>query len=161
MKHAAPRYAPWSADEASNIVTVESVRAGALLPVLHALQAHFGHVPDQAVPIIAEVMNLSRADVHGVVTFYHDFKHEPQGRHVLKICRAEACQARGGDAIADAAQKKLGIGFGETTPDRRVTLEATYCLGLCSCGPNAMLNGAPVARVDNAKLDRLLSETKV
>jgi formate dehydrogenase subunit gamma len=159
VKHAAPRYQPWSADEASAIVSAESSREGALLPVLHALQATFGYIPDAAVPIIAQVMNLSRAEVHGVITFYHDFKNAPQGKHVLKICRAEACQARGGETIAERAEQKLGIAFGETTPDKRVTLEATYCLGLCACGPNAMLNGEPIARIDNAKLDSLLVET--
>ena len=159
MKHAAPRYQPWSADEASAIVAAESAREGALLPVLHALQATFGYVSDEAVAIVAQRLNLSRAEVHGVVTFYHDFKHKPQGRHVLKICRAEACQARGGEKIAAHAARKLGIAFGETTRDKRVTLEATYCLGLCSCGPNAMLNGTPIARVDGAKLDALLAET--
>ncbi len=159
MKHAAPRYQPWSADEASAIVSTESAREGALLPVLHKLQETFGHVPDAAVPVIAQVMNLSRAEVHGVVTFYHDFKHAPQGKHVLKICRAEACQSRGGEDIAARASKLLGIAFGETTTDKRVTLEAIYCLGLCACGPSAMLNGAPVARVTDAKLDSLIAET--
>ena len=160
VKHAAPRYQPWSAEEASAIIAAEASREGGLIPILHELQATFGHVPDDAVPIVAKILNLSRAEVHGVVTFYHDFKNAAQGKHVLKICRAEACQARGGEAIAERAENKLGIAFGETTPDKRVTLEATYCLGLCACGPSAMLNGAVIARVDNAKLDSLLAETK-
>lgn len=110
-------------------------------------------------PVIAQALNLSRAEVHGVVTFYHDFKSEPRGRRVLKLCRAEACQAAGGDALASHAQSRLGVDFGSTTADGRVTLEPVYCLGLCSVSPSAMLDGRLVGRLDQNKLDALIAET--
>ena len=115
-------------------------REGATLPILHALQEVFGFVPDEAIPMVAEALNLSRAEVHGVVTFYHDFRKEPPGRRVLKLCRAESCQAAGGDALAARAEETLGVTMGETTADGRVTLEAVYCLGLCHSAPAAMLD---------------------
>ena len=120
-----------------------------MLPILHALQEAFGCVPEVAVPMVAEALNLTRAEVHGIVTFYHDFRREPPGRHVLKICRAEACQAAGCDALAAAAQSRLGIEIGDTTPDGRVTLEAVYCLGLCATAPSAMLDDRVVGRLDH------------
>ena len=128
-----------------------------MLPILHALQEAFGHVPEAAVPMIAEALNLSRAEVHGVVTFYHDFRREPPARHVLKLCRAEACQAAGGDALAARAEARLGIALGNTTPDERVTLEPIYCLGLCATAPSAMLDGRVVGRLDEKRLDALLA----
>src|SRR5690606_3512476 len=104
---------------------------GPLLPVLHAVQEAFGHVPREALPMIAERLNLSRAEVYGTFSFYHDFRDRPAGRHVLKLCRAEACQAMGGDRLAERLQERLGIGWGETTADGALTLEAVYCLGMC------------------------------
>lgn len=127
----------------------------ALLPVLHSLQEQLGHIPDAAVPLIAAALNVSRADVHGVVTFYHDFRRQPAGRHVVKLCRAESCQARGGAAIEQAAQAALGVAMGETRRDGQVSLEPVYCLGLCAIGPNALVDGAPVAAIDAAALDRI------
>jgi formate dehydrogenase subunit gamma len=103
-------------------------------------------------------LNLSRAEVHGVLTFYHDFRQQPAGRHVLKLCRAESCQARGSDALAARAEARLGVAFGGTTADGRVTLEPVYCLGLCSVSPSAMLDGKIVARLDEKKLDTVLAE---
>src|ERR1700730_6848063 len=126
-----PSYESWDAERAAEIISKNLAHEGPTLPILHALQEAFGHVPEAAVPILAEALNLSRAEVHGVVTFYHDFRREPPGRHVLKLCRAEGCQAAGGDALAAAAQSRLGIEIGHTPPDGRVTLEALYCLGLC------------------------------
>jgi formate dehydrogenase subunit gamma len=131
---------------------------GMLLPLLHALQDAFGYIDDALVPHVAEALNLSRADVHGVVTFYHDFRRRPAGRHVVKLCRAESCQARGGRAIEQAAVERLGVAMGETSADGRVTLEPVYCLGLCATGPNAMVDGVPVSRIDSAKLDRLAAQ---
>ena len=131
---------------------------GALLPLLHALQDEFGYIDDALVPHVAEALNLSRADVHGVVTFYHDFRRRPAGRHVVKLCRAESCQARGGRAIEQAAVERLGVAMGATSADGRVTLEPVYCLGLCATGPNAMVDGVPVSRIDSAKLDRLAAQ---
>ena len=133
---------------------------GAGLPILHALQETFGCVPDEAVPLVAEALNLSRAEIHGTVTFYHDFRKEPAGRRVLKLCRAESCQAAGGDALAARAEEKLGVAMGETTLDRRVTLEPVYCLGLCHSSPAAMLDNHVFGMLDEAKLDQLVKEAQ-
>ncbi|MYZ49604.1 formate dehydrogenase subunit gamma [Propylenella binzhouense] len=140
------------------IIAAHRETEGAALPILLAVQEALGHVPDAAIAPIAAALNLSRAEIHGVLTFYHDLRREPPGRHVLKLCRAEACQASGGRALEAAAQARLGVDFGETTPDGRVTLEAAYCLGLCASGPAALVDGRPVARLDRARLDALLAE---
>jgi NADH:ubiquinone oxidoreductase 24 kD subunit len=129
---------------------------GSLLPILHAVQAAFGHVPQEALPVIAKDLNITRAEAHGVMSFYHDFRENPAGRTVLKLCRAEACQSVGADALADHARGKLGIDWHETTPDGAVTLEPVFCLGLCACGPAAMVDGKLVGRADTAKLDKIL-----
>lgn len=131
-----------------------------LLEILHAVQGELGCVPETAQRLIAETLNLSRAEVHGVTSFYHDFRSEPRGRHTLRICRAEACQSMGGEANALKAQQLLGIDFGETTKDGAVTLEAVYCLGLCACAPAAMVDGKPIGRVDSERLDALVAETR-
>ncbi len=128
---------------------------GGLLPLLHALVEEFGHIDDLVVPKVADALNVSRAEVHGVVTFYHDFRRVPPGRHVVKLCRAESCQARGGAAIEAQAAAVLGVAMGSTRADGQVTLEAVYCLGLCAIGPNALVDGVPVARIDAAVLDRI------
>jgi formate dehydrogenase subunit gamma len=130
---------------------------GALLPLLHALQAEFGYIDDALVPHVAEALNLSRADVHGVVTFYHDFRRRPAGRHVVRLCRAESCQARGGAAIERAAVDRLGVTMGATSSDGRISLEPVYCLGLCAIGPNALVDGVPVSRIDDGALDRIIA----
>jgi formate dehydrogenase subunit gamma len=131
---------------------------GALLPLLHAVQEAIGHVPDAAVPLIASALNITRAEVHGVITFYHDYRRAPAGRHVVKLCRAEACQARGGAAIEAAAAERLGVAMGETRADGRVTLEPVYCLGLCAIGPNALVDGRPIAKLDAMALDRIVAQ---
>jgi formate dehydrogenase subunit gamma len=153
-----PSYAPWDADTARAIIAEKQAMPGAMLPILHALQAEFGYIDREAEPLIADILNLSRAEVHGVVTFYHDYRPQPAGRHVLKLCRAESCQARGSDALAARAEARLGVAFGGTTADGRVTIEPVYCLGLCSVSPSAMLDGKVVARLDEKKLDTLLAE---
>jgi formate dehydrogenase subunit gamma len=122
------------------------------------LQDTFGYIDQATEPMIAEALNISRAEVHGVFTFYHDFRGEPAGRHILKLCRAEACQAVGGDALAARAQTRLGIAFGGTTADGRVTLEPVYCLGLCSVSPSAMIDGRIIGRLDDKKLDAIVAE---
>ncbi len=127
---------------------------------MHALQETFGCVPEDAVPLIAEALNLSRAEIHGSVTFYHDFRKAPAGRRVLKLCRAESCQAAGGDALAARAEAKLGVAMGETTLDNRVTLEPVYCLGLCHSSPAAMLDKHVFGMLDEAKLDALVKEAQ-
>jgi formate dehydrogenase subunit gamma len=153
-----PSYTPWDAEAARAMITQRQSVPGALIPILHALQEEFGYIDRDAEPLIADILNLSRAEVHGVVTFYHDFRQEPAGRHVLKLCRAESCQACGSEALAARAEARLGIAFGATTADGGVTLEPVYCLGLCSVSPAAMLDGKVVARLDEKKLDALLAE---
>jgi formate dehydrogenase subunit gamma len=126
---------------------------GPLLEILHAVQNQLGCVPPDAVPSIAAALNLSRAEVHGVISFYHHFRERPSGTNVLQLCRAEACQSMQGDGIAEFAKRRLGVGFGETREDGVVTLEAVYCLGLCACAPAAMLNGEPIGRISRAIID--------
>jgi formate dehydrogenase subunit gamma len=130
---------------------VQEFRAleGPLLPILHGIQHEFGYVPQESLQVIAEELNLSRAEVHGVVTFYHDYRRQPAGRHVLKLCQAEACQSMGSEAVAARIKQLLGIGFHETARDGSVTLEPVYCLGLCACAPSAMLDGEVIGRLDD------------
>jgi formate dehydrogenase subunit gamma len=142
------------------IIADHAALEGPLLPILHAVQAAFGHIPRDALPVIADKLNLSRAEVHGVMSFYHDFREDKAGRHVLKLCRAEACQAMGADRVAAHARGKLGIEWHQTTQDGAVTLEPVFCLGLCACGPAAMVDGRVVGRVDEARVDELLAEVR-
>ncbi len=130
---------------------------GPLLPLLQEVQARLGCVPPEAVPPIAQALQLSRAEVHGVLSFYHDLRSEPGGRHILQICRAEACQAMGSRQLEQYARDALGVDFGETTGDGSITLEAVYCLGNCACSPSVRLDDEVYARVDAAKLDALLA----
>ncbi|GGW29372.1 formate dehydrogenase subunit gamma [Gemmobacter lanyuensis] len=153
-------------DDAAIIARVNEILAahqgmeGSLLPILHAIQEAFGYVPQAALPIIAQDLSLTKAEVHGVMSFYHDFRENPAGRHVLKLCRAEACQSMGADDLAAHAQNKLGIEWHETTKDGAVTLEPVFCLGLCACAPAAMVDGRLVGRVDAARFDALLEEVR-
>lgn len=149
---------PWSEGRTREIVQTHAGREGPLMPILHDLQHAFGCVPEEAVPVIADELNLSRADVHGVVTFYHDFRREPAGKHVLKLCRAEACQAMGCESLVSRAEKALGVTCGDTSADGRVTLETVYCLGLCATAPSAMIDGKVVGRLDTSKLDTIIKE---
>jgi formate dehydrogenase subunit gamma len=144
---------PWSAARAAELIEQHRSQAGACLPILHALQEEFGHVPAEAVPLVAEALNLSRAEVHGVVSFYHDFRKTAPGRHVLKLCRAEACQAMGADALATKVEARFGVEFGGTSADGRLTLEPVFCLGNCACGPAAMLDERILGRTDLAKIE--------
>ena len=147
-----------TADEQRVLAIVERHRHrdGPLIEVLHEVQSEFGCIPPGAVAAIARGLNLSRAEVHGVVTFYHHFRTRPPGRHVLQVCRAESCQAAGGKAIEAHAKARLGIDFGQTTADGRFTLEAVYCLGLCACSPAAMLDDEVHGRVTRESLDALI-----
>ncbi|WP_405930427.1 NAD(P)H-dependent oxidoreductase subunit E [Streptomyces sp. NBC_00827] len=131
---------------------------GALLPVLHAVQAELGHVPQEAIPVLADEFNLSRADVHGVVTFYHDFRREPAGRNTVRICRAEACQALGANSLVGYA-REAGLSLGETTADGAVTVEQVFCLGNCALGPAVEVNGRLHGRVSPAGLGAILNGT--
>lgn len=130
---------------------------GALMPILHALQAEFGFIEEGALPIVADVLNLTRAEVYGVVSFYHDFRRAPAGRHVVRLCRAEACQSAGGETLAAHAEQVLGVATGDTTADGSITLEAVYCLGLCAVAPSAIIDGRVVGRLDVERIDTLLA----
>ena len=129
---------------------------GALLPLLHAIQGEVGYVPDSVVAIIAGGLNLSRAEVHGVISFYHDFKTHPVGRNTVQICRAEACQSMGSRLLEAHAKETLGIDYHETTADGNITLEPVYCLGNCACSPSVRVNDDIVARVDQDRFDELV-----
>ena len=142
----------------AEILSRHAQQEGPLLPILHSVQAEFGFIPGDVVQIIADHLNITRAEVHGVITFYHDFRDAPAGKHIVKICRAEACQAVGGNAISERAFEKLGVSWHGTTANGAVTLEPVYCLGLCACAPAAMVDNKVVGRVDAAKLDKLLAE---
>lgn len=133
---------------------------GPLLPILHAVQDEFGFVPTDSLPVIAKALNISNAEAHGVVTFYHDYRSQPAGRHVLKLCQAEACQSMGSDQVAAMVKSALGIGFHETARDGSVTLEPVYCLGLCACAPAAMLDGQVIGRVDAETVDEIVAEIR-
>lgn len=150
----------WDADRAAARIEAMRHEPGALLPILHALNEEFGYIDEAAVALIARALNLSRAEVHGVVSFYHDFREAPPGAHVLKLCRAEACQSMGADALAVDARARLGIGWGETTADGRFTLEPVFCLGLCACAPAAMLDGKVIGALDRERLGALLDRTR-
>ncbi len=147
-----------AADAASQIAAEHGNRPDALIEILHQIQHDLGHVPEETIPALADALNLSRAEVHGVVTFYHDFRREPAGRHVLKLCRAEACQSMGSDALVAHVEARLGVKCGSTSADGRVTFEPVYCLGLCATAPSAMIDGKIVGRMNASKLDRMLKE---
>jgi formate dehydrogenase subunit gamma len=148
---------PWDDVKAHALIEAHTHRPGGLLPALHAVQGEYGFVGDLAIKLLAEIFNISRAEVYGVVTFYHDFRTTaPLGRHVVKLCRAEACQAVGCNALHADVQKYLGIGWHETTGDGRFTLEPVFCLGLCASGPSAMIDDEPVAKLTAEKLTALL-----
>lgn len=144
---------------ARSVFKRHSTQEGALLPILHDLQEEFGYVPKAALPLLAENLNISRAEVYGVVTFYHDFHLEPHGEHTITLCSAEACQSVGSRRLAEHAKARLSLDWGETSPDGRVTLKQTFCLGLCACGPAAMIDDKPVARLTPQKLDAIMAET--
>ena len=146
----------WDAESGRDIVRAHKHLDGALLPILHALQDHFGYVDAAAVPVIADELNLSRAEVHGVVTFYHDFRDHAPGEHVVKICRAEACQSAGGRDSEARAKQRLRTDFHETSADGRYTLEPVYCFGNCACAPAAMIDGRLHGRVTPQRFDQLI-----
>jgi len=147
-------------DAIDEILTRMAKTEGALLPILHAIQAVEGYVPAEVVPRIADALNVSRAEVHGVISYYHHFRQKPAGKVVVQICRAEACQAVGADAFAHDAVKVLGCDFHETTKDGAVTLEPVYCLGHCACGPSAMINNDVHARMTIERLKTLVERAR-
>ena len=148
---------PREADTVRRIVGEHLGRPGPLLEVLHAVQAELGCIPAGAVPLVAEGLNLSRAEVHGVVTFYHYFRESKPGRHTVSLCQAEACQSMGAQSLTEHARRRLGIDFHETTADGRFTLEPVYCLGNCACSPAAMIDGRLCGRLTPQGFDALIA----
>jgi formate dehydrogenase subunit gamma len=149
----------WDAGRAQAIIDAHAKLEGASLPILHALQDEFGYIHAEALPLIAETLNLSRAEVVGVVHFYHDFRHEPPGRHTLKVCRAEACQSLGCESLVEHLSE-AGIVLGETTADGAITADTVYCLGNCALGPSVMLDGRLYGRVTPSRADQLLATAR-
>lgn len=145
-------------DTVAQLVDDLKHKEGALLPVLHAVQDAVGFIPPAAVQVIAEGLNLSRAEVHGVVSFYHYFRSTPPGRHIVQLCRAEACQSMNARALEAHAKDRLGIGFHQTTPDGRFSFEPVYCLGNCACSPAVMIDGRLYGRITPSRFDELVSE---
>ena len=151
----------WNEEEALQRIRALQDLPGAMLPILHSLQEEFGYIDDAAIPLIADALNLSRAEVVGVIHFYHDFRHEPGGRHTLKVCRAEACQSMGCDSLVEYLQQRLGVGMGETTIDGSITLQAVYCLGNCALAPAVMLDADLYGRVSPGKADGLIKAVRM
>lgn len=133
-------------------------KPGAMLPILHGIQDRIGYVPEVAVPIIADALQQTRAEVHGVISFYHHFRTHPAGAHVVYVCRAEACQALGSRQLEGHVKKKLGVDYHQTTPDGEFTLEPVYCLGNCACGPSLRVNDDIHGRMTTARFDGLVDE---
>jgi len=150
------QHTPWSAQVAAETISAQSARRGPLLPVLHALQETFGYVDPRAVPLVAAALNLSRADVHGVLTFYSDLRSTPPGRVRVQVCRGEACQAVGGHGLAEHATRAFGLDFGQTAADGSLTLDEVFCLGNCALGPTVTVNGHLHGRVQQGRLDQLV-----
>jgi formate dehydrogenase subunit gamma len=138
-----------------NVLDRHAGTEGAALPVLHDIQEALGFIPAEAVPLVAAALNRTRAEIHGVLTFYHDFRTAPPARHVVRLCQAEACQSMGAAAVATAMAGRIGVSMGETSADGRVALEAVYCLGLCACAPAGMVDGEVVGRIDAAAVEMI------
>jgi formate dehydrogenase subunit gamma len=147
----------WNKEKVELIAHELKHKPGALMLVLRRVQDEFGWVPFESVPVIADVLNLTRAEVHGVLTFYHDFRREPPGRNIVQICRAESCQAMGARALAEHVKQRLGCDFGHTNDDGSFTLEAVYCLGNCACSPAAVINGQLFGRLTPERFDAAIS----
>ncbi len=147
----------WDKSAIARIAQELKEQPGALLVILRRIQDELGWVPEECVPILADALNLSRAEVHGVVTFYHDFRHLPPGRHVIRLCRAESCQAMGAVRLARHIKDRLGIDFGQTTADGNITLDAVYCLGNCACSPAMTVDDDIYGRVSAGSIDELIA----
>jgi len=141
-----------------NAIQTNMHLAGPLLPILRQVQEELSHVPESSVPAIASALNLSRAEVHGVVSFYHSFTSDPQGKHIVEVCRAESCQAMGGRNIEAKFKDELGIDFHQTTDDGNISLEAVYCLGNCACSPAVRVGEQMYGRMSEAKVEKLLAK---
>lgn len=162
MKIAEPPPVSAGWDEARGRAIIDSLKhlPGASLPILHALQAEFGYVPAESIPLIADALVLSQAEVVGVIEFYHDFRRAPGGRHTLKVCRAEACQSMGCEALTAHLERRLGVEMGETTPDGALTLETVYCLGNCALSPAVLLDHDLYGRVTPELADELVATAR-
>lgn len=148
-------------DTIRDIVEAKKTIPGAMLPILHDIQDAIGYIPSEAVPLIAEALSVSRAEVHGVITYYHHFRQHPVGKHSIRICRAEACQSVGAEALLEHARKALGCGVHETTGDGEFSLEPVYCLGQCACGPSILVDEHKLyAHVTPAKFDALIQSAR-
>lgn len=147
-----------SSDPIGEAIAAHGHLPGGLLEVLHGIADRLGYIPPDAIGRVAAALNLSRADVYGVVTFYHDFRSEPPGRHVLKLCRAEACQSMGSDVLAEQLERRLGCSFKQTSSDGAITLEPVYCLGNCAAAPSLLIDGQLRGRLTPERLDRLVDE---
>jgi formate dehydrogenase subunit gamma len=147
-----------STDAIDQAIAASGHLPGGLLQVLHGIADRLGHIPPDAIGRVAAALNLSRAEVHGVVSFYHDFRSDPPGRHVLKLCRAEACQSMGSEALAAGLEQRLGCSFGATSPDGAVTLEPVYCLGNCAAAPSLLLDGQLRGRLTAERLGKLVDD---
>lgn len=147
----------WDKAAVETITRALKDKPGAVMPILRTIQDELGWVPRDSVPLIAEILNLTRAEVHGILTFYHDFRHEPPGRNIVKVCRAESCQAMGGVALAEHIKRSLGCEFGTTTADGAFTLEPVYCLGNCACSPAVVVNGELLGRVTPERFEAAVS----
>lgn len=146
----------WDPAQARRVIAAHSARPGAMLPILHALQDAFGFIHPDAVPLIATALNVTKAEVRGIISFYHDYREAPAGRHVLKICRGEACQSLGVDRLVTHLAVKHGMQLGESTGDGRLTIEPVFCLGNCALAPAALLDQQLIGRFDEARLDAVL-----
>ncbi len=155
--HSTQAVSSWNVAAVQQIIRSQQSTAGAMLPILHGIQDLVGYVPAETVPMIADALNVSRAEVHGVISYYHHFREHPAGTHVVQICRAEACQARGANALVDHARHALGCDFHHTTADGGITLEPVYCLGLCSVGPNIAIGDELYARVTPERFNALIN----
>jgi len=144
--------------QASQIIARLKDKPGALLPILHDIQEELGFVPSDVVPLIAEALGQTRAEIHGVISFYHEFRTQPPGRHTVQLCRAEACQALGSRTLEQHAKQRLGVDYHQTTLDGEVTLEPVYCLGNCACGPTVRVGNRIIGRVDQQRFDQLIDE---
>lgn len=151
---------PREATAAREIALRYGNRPDALLEILHDLQEHLGFIPEAALPALAKSLNLSRAEVHGVVSFYHDYRREPAGRHVIKVCRAEACQSMGANELVGMIERYLKVKLGQTTADGAITVEAAYCLGNCALSPAVMVDDQLVGRVDAKKFEKIVAECR-
>jgi len=151
---------PWSEERVLALVEKHRDERGPLMPILHELQEVFGYIDPQAVDLVADRLNLSRAEVYGVVTFYKDFRSEPAGASLVQVCRGEACQSMGAERLAQHAREHLGVDFGGTTPDSSITLEQVFCLGNCALSPAVMIDGRLKGRVDEARFDQLVGDAR-